>query len=173
MEGLIRCARPSDAQRLAEIYAPYVLHTAVTFENLPPDEAEMKKRLEEISRENPYLVLEENGVVTGYAYAHAYKARAAYSPTVELSVYVDEGRLGSGRGKRLALALLEALRADKRRYTAVANITRPNERSERLFLSLGFRKASEFQNVGYKLGAWQTVCDYILPLRSYDNNPSI
>ena len=173
MDRIIRKASPSDAKRIAEIYAPYVIKTAITFENTPPTEVEMKSRIEEISLSNPYLVLEEDGVVTGYAYAHAYKTRIAYSPTVELSVYVDENLLGGGRGKQLIKALLSLLKDHPGRFTAIANITYPNERSEKMFLSLGFRKVSEFTNVGYKFGVWQTVCDYIYPLKSYDGHPQL
>jgi len=171
MKRAIRFALESDAEAVAGIYAPYVNETAITFENTPPDASLMRSRIREISKNFPYLVLEEECGVTGYAYAHAYKPREAYSPTVELSVYVDKDKLGAGRGKMLTEALIEILKNDARRYTAIANITSPNEKSERMFLSLGFKKVSEFRNVGFKFGRWQTVCDYILPLKAYDEYP--
>ena len=122
----------------------------------------------EIQKDYPFLVIEEEGHITAFAYAHAYKQKAAYDPTVELTVYTNHTLLGKGRGRAIILSLLEELKKDPRRYTAVADITSPNERSEKMFLSLGFRKVSEFQNVGYKFGRWQTVCDYIYPLKKYE-----
>ena len=115
MDMLIRSVRETDADAISNIYAPYVLNTAITFENTPPDAEDMRSRIREISQNYPYLVLEEDGAVTGYAYAHAYKAREAYSPTVELSVYVDKDKLGEGRGRTLTEALIENLRNDPRR----------------------------------------------------------
>ena len=39
----------------------------------------------------PYLVAEVDGVVVGYAYATAYRARSAYRHTIEDSVYIADG----------------------------------------------------------------------------------
>ena len=167
MDYLIRPAQTSDAREISEIYRYYVLNTAITFDTVPPDEAEFKEKIAEIQKDYPFLVIEEEGRVTAFAYAHAYKSKAAYDPTVELTVYTDHALLGKGRGRAVILSLLEELKKDPRRYTAVADITSPNERSEKMFLSLGFEKVSEFKNVGYKFGKWQTVCDYIYHLKDY------
>ena len=167
MDYLIRSARLSDAREISEIYRYYVLNTAITFDTVPPTEDEIRERMTDIQKDYPYLVIEEEERVTAFAYAHAYKQKAAYDPTVELTVYTDCTRLGNGRGRAIISALLDELKKDSRRYTAIADITSPNERSEKMFLSLGFKKVSEFQNVGYKFGVWQTVCDYIYPLKEY------
>ncbi|MBQ1256258.1 MAG: N-acetyltransferase [Clostridia bacterium] len=168
MDYLIRPAQASDAREISEIYRYYVENTAVTFDTVPPAEGEIKARMADIQKNYPYLVIEEEGCVTAFAYAHAYKQKAAYDPTVELTVYADCSRLGKGRGRAIVTALLDELKKDPRRYTAIADITSPNPRSEKMFLSLGFKKVSEFQNVGYKFGVWQTVCDYIYPLKEYE-----
>ena len=167
MDYLIRPAQASDAREISEIYRCYVENTAITFDTLPPAEEEIKEKMAEIQKDYPYLVIEEDGKVTAFAYAHAYKAKAAYSPTVELTVYTDHKLLGKGRGRAIIQKLLDELKKDPRRYTAIADITSPNPRSEKMFLSLGFKKVSEFKNVGYKFGKWQTVCDYIYPLKEY------
>ena len=103
----IREATPEDAARVAEIYRPYVENTAVTFETVPPDEAEMRSRIVEHLKAYPYLVMEEDGRVVGYAYAGAFHERRAYRPTVELSVYMDEAFRGAGRGEALVRELPE------------------------------------------------------------------
>ena len=168
MNFLIRPARLEDAGEIAQIYRYYVENTAITFDTVPPTENEIREKISDISKNYPYLVIEEEGRVTAFAYAHAYKVKAAYDPTTELTVYTDHRLLGKGRGRAIILHLLDELKKDSRRHTAIADITSPNERSERMFLSLGFRKVSEFPNVGYKFGKWQTVCDYIYPLKSYE-----
>ncbi len=168
MDYLIRPARLSDAREISEIYRYYVENTAITFDTVPPAEDEIRERMTDIQNNYPYLVIEEENRVTAFAYAHAYKQKAAYDPTVELTVYTDSALLGKGRGRAIISALLDELKKDPRRYTAIADITSPNPRSERMFLSLGFQKVSEFKFVGFKFGKWQTVCDYIYPLKAYD-----
>ena len=73
----IRDARRSDVPAMLAIYAPFVEHTAVSFEYDVPTEAEFARRLEEHQAAFPWLVCEENGRVMGYAYAARSKARPA------------------------------------------------------------------------------------------------
>lgn len=58
----IRSATPADAPALLAIYAPYVAHTAITFEYDVPAEAEFARRIAETLKRYPYLVAEEDGV---------------------------------------------------------------------------------------------------------------
>ena len=67
MSLTLRTARPEDAQRLLDIYAPYVLRTAVTFEYEVPSLEEFRRRIENILRKYPYLAAEEDGQIVGYA----------------------------------------------------------------------------------------------------------
>ncbi len=169
----IRGAVPEDAARVSEIYRPYVENTAVTFETVPPDEAEMRSRIADHLKAYPYLVMEEEGRVVGYAYAGAFHVRRAYRPTVELSVYVDEAFCGAGRGEALVRALLARLKDDPRYYAAMAVIVHPNPRSERLFEHLGFELVGRFENVGWKLGAWRSVYNYLLRLKPNGGTPDM
>src|SRR4051794_41892413 len=66
--GLVRDAVPDDAVRCAEIYAPYVRDTAISFETEPPTAADMARRIADAQRDHAWLVLEDGGEVTGYAY---------------------------------------------------------------------------------------------------------
>ena len=94
----IRDVKIEDAKRLVEIYSPYVLNTAVSFEYEVPTLAEFEERIKNITKKYPYLVCEKDGKIIGYVYAHAYSPRKAYSWTVETSIYVDENfRRAGGR----------------------------------------------------------------------------
>ena len=75
---MIRSATTDDAGRLLEIYAYYVKNTAITFECDVPSPDEFRERIENTLRKYPYLVLEEDGTVLGYAYAGPFVGRAAY-----------------------------------------------------------------------------------------------
>ena len=95
----VRFARAEDAPALLSVYAQYI-DTPVTFETELPSAAEFRARVEEISAFYPYLVLEEERKIVGYAYAHRQMERAAYGWNAELSVYLDGAHLSRGIGKK-------------------------------------------------------------------------
>ena len=109
MKRRLRRARLEDVDALLVVYEPYVLETAVTFEYVVPCRDDFAGRLRHIGEEYPWLVLEEEGRVVGYAYAARHMERAAYQWNAVLSVYVDRARLGHGRGRALYGALLDLL----------------------------------------------------------------
>ena len=106
----IRSAVPDDAKRLLEIYAYYVANTAVSFEYDVPSEAEFRCRIQNILQKYPYLVLEEDGIIQGYAYAGIFKARAAYTHSCEVSIYVNHDAKRRGYGRKLYEALENRLK---------------------------------------------------------------
>lgn len=156
MEPLIRFAQPEDAAEIAGIYAPYVLETTVTFEYRVPEISEMARRIEEISRDFPYLVYISDGKIEGYAYASRHHERAAYGWDAELSVYVDRKNRKSGIGSALYKALLNLIGA-MGYYTAYAAIALPNEDSVRFHEALGFSPVCTFYKTGNKFGRWLDV----------------
>ncbi len=171
MESIrIRLARPEDADALLAIYIPYVTGSSITFEYEPPSTEEFARRIREISAHYPYLIAERDGLVLGYAYAGAYRSRAAYSWDVELSIYLRPEAQGCGAAGILYGALLELLRAQGV-YNAYACITHPNERSEHFHRARGFRTVGVFSHAGYKFGAWRDVIWMEKALRESDGEP--
>ena len=152
----IRDARDDDAAEIAAIYAPHVQGSAVSFEETPPDAAEMLARLRRVRERHPWLVAVRDGRIAGYAYAAEFRTRWAYRFTVETSVYVAPDAIGSGVGRTLMLELIARLRA-LGFHRAVAGATLPNDASARLHESLGFTFVGRFREVGRKLGAWHDV----------------
>ena len=107
----LRLADPlRDAEAVAAIYAPVVLETVISFEDVAPDATEMRGRMERVLAWAPWLVAEANGTVVGYAYAARHRERAAYRWSVDLSAYVAETWRGQGVGRALYDRLLELLR---------------------------------------------------------------
>lgn len=86
---IIRVVKQEDIKRILEIYAHYVKNTAITFEYDVPDLQEFQNRVYSIMERYPYLVVEVNGVVHGYAYAVAFIRRAAYEWSCEATIYLD------------------------------------------------------------------------------------
>ena len=110
MNVLIRDVCLEDTEKLLQIYEPYVLKTAITFEYDVPSSEEFVNRIKKITKRYPYLVAEVNGRIIGYAYASTFKDRAAYDWCVETSIYLSEEQKGKGIGKRLYQALEEELK---------------------------------------------------------------
>ena len=105
----IRNATIEDAERILDIYDYYVKNTAITFEYNTPSLDEFKGRMKKTMLRYPYLVIEEDGVIQGYAYAGTLKDRAAYDWSCELSIYLDRTSRQSGMGRKLYEALEDVL----------------------------------------------------------------
>ena len=107
---MIRNATIEDAERLLEIYAYYVKDTAITFEYDVPSLEEFRNRIAGTLKKYPYLVLEDDGIIQGYAYAGAFVGRAAYDRSCEMTIYLDHSSKGRGYGRALYEALEQALK---------------------------------------------------------------
>ena len=159
----IRTATPEDAEALAAIYAPYVENTSITFEYTVPSVKEFAERIRHTLARYPYLVAEKSGIPIGYAYASAFKGRAAYNWSVETSIYVKKSEKKSGIGKALYSALEKVLAAQN--ITNVnACIASPetddeylNHNSIQFHQHLGYSMIGEFHKCAYKFGRWYNM----------------
>lgn len=154
--GRVRGARSDDAAACARIYGDYVRGTAVSFETDPPATQEMERRIAAAVATHAWLVLEQDTVVVGYAYAGPVKDRAAYRWSCEVSVYLEQGRRRGGGGRALYAVLLPRL-VERGYRTAVAGMTLPNDASVGLHRAVGFETVGTYRRIGYKLGAWHDV----------------
>lgn len=168
----LRAAHAGDAAALADIYAPYVTDSFVSFETEAPDAAEMARRIENGGDLYPWLVAEAgDGRLMGYAYACAFRPRAAYRFSVETTVYCAAGLSRSGLGTRLYEALLQVL-AEQGFTQAIGAISLPNPASVGLHEKLGFTSAGTYRRVGWKLGAWHDVGLWQRPLADENTKPA-
>lgn len=167
---MIRLATSADTAALRAIYAQYI-DTAVTFAYTLPGEDEYRAAIEETARMYPYLVDEEDGRPTGYAYAHKLREREAYQWDAELSIYLDCAAVSRGLGTRLYSALLELLALQGVR-TVYGIVTAPNERSFALHERMGFTLAGTLRRTGYKAGEWRDVRWYEKQIAPYDAEPA-
>jgi phosphinothricin acetyltransferase len=160
----IRLADPAtDSARIAEIYAPAVIGSTISFEEVAPDAAEMARRMRSVLVRTPWLVAEEDGQVVGYAYASAHRERASYRWSVDISVYVDPAWHGRGVGRALYAALLPIL-VRQRFVNVYAGIGLPNPASVALHASVGMKLIGVYERVGWKMGRWVDVAWYGLRL---------
>ncbi|MEP7361220.1 MAG: N-acetyltransferase family protein [Chloroflexota bacterium] len=167
----IRLADPAtDSARVAQIYAPAVVGSTTSFEEIVPDAAEMAKRMRAVLARTPWLVADVDGGVVGYAYASSHRERAAYRWSVDISVYVDPAHLGQGIGRALYEALLPVLR--RQRFVNVyAGIGLPNPASVALHGKIGMTRIAVYERVGWKMGRWVDVAWYGLRLSEPTGSP--
>lgn len=154
----IRGAQMEDAGRLLEIYSYYVEHTAITFEYESPSLDEFRARMEKTMARYPYLVLEEGGVLQGYAYAGTFIDRRAYDWSCEVTIYLDRNATGKGMGRRLYGALEDALKkmGILNLYACIAYPEQCDEylttNSADFHAHLGFEKVGSFISADISLG---------------------
>ena len=153
MEARIRFAREGDAARVLDVYRPYVERTAITFETEVPSLDAFAARVRDISSRFPYLLLEIDGALAGYAYAHRQAERAAFDWNAELSIYLAEGWTGRGLGAPL-YALLMRLLEMQGYVNFYAVITGSNVGSVAFHERMGFTRCGLHERTGYKFGAW-------------------
>lgn len=156
----VRDASAADAQRLLEIYSYYVKNTAITFEYDAPSIEEFRGRIERVTARYPYLVIEQDGVIMGYAYAGPFVGRAAYDWCCELTVYLDPAAKGRGLGRRIYQALEDALKGMGilNLYACIGCTDSPDQyltnNSAQFHAHLGFTEVGRFKKCGYKFGRW-------------------
>ena len=151
----IRDCRPDDLAAVTAIYRETVLFGTASFELVPPDQDEIARRHAALlAAGHVWLVAERAGAVVGYAYESAYRPRPAYRWTVENSVYVDAPARGSGIGRRLLAALIDAATERGFRQMIAVIGDSANIASRRLHEGAGFSPVGTFRHVGWKHGQW-------------------
>lgn len=158
MSGVhIRPAELSDAPALMAIYNPVVETSTATFDLVPRTLEEQREWLADRSGARIVLVAEdEQGTVVGYAALSPYRDRAAYSTTVEDSVYVHDEHHGRGIGRLLLEAIVDAARAHGF-HAVMARIVADHEASIALHTVCGFEVVGHEREVGRKFGRWLDV----------------
>lgn len=159
----IRDARRDDARSLLEIYSYYVENTAISFELTTPSLSEFERRITEIQEHYPYLVIENDGRIEGYAYAHLFVGRDAYSYSAETTIYLDHNSQRNGYGRMLYEELENRLK-QMGIINLYACIGVPSEEDEYLtnnsmdFHShLGYKTVGTFRNCGRKFNKWYSM----------------
>lgn len=171
-EITIRMANERDAEEILAIYAPYVLHTAITFEYVVPTVEEFKERIKKTLKKFPYLVAVKDGSILGYAYVSPFKERAAYDWAVETSIYIKEECKAGGIGKKLYLALEDILKKQNI-INLNACIAYPNPQSVGFHEHMGYKTVAHFTKCGYKFDTWydmiwmeKMIGEHIIPPKS-------
>ncbi|MEU8576091.1 GNAT family N-acetyltransferase [Streptomyces asoensis] len=169
-EVQVRPGVGSDLEALTSLYNHYVRETAITFDTVAFTAEERRPWLLSHPEDGPYRLMVATQAdsqdipgasqeILGYATSSPYRPKAAYSTSVEVTVYVAPHAGGRGIGTLLYEALFEAL-ADEDLHRAYAGIAQPNEASARLHERFGFRHVGTYREVGRKFGRYWDVAWY-------------
>ena len=150
--------RPAEARDIASIrgiYAHHVRHGLASFEETPPNAAEIARRWKKaIRRGLPYLVAESEGIVVGFAYANLFRERSAYRFAVENSVYIVPRLHRCGIGSILLDELILRCEAAGYRQMVAVIGDSANIASIALHRNKGFEMAGTLPGIGFKFGRW-------------------
>lgn len=159
----IRDVRIEDAPELLALYRYYVENTAISFEITTPSEDEFRDRITKITQKYPYLVIERDGRIEGYAYAHAFIDREAYDHCCETTIYLRHGSQRHGLGR----ALYEALEKKLKKagiislYACIGIPEKDDEyltsNSAEFHRHMGYKTVGVFKNSGRKFGRWYSM----------------
>jgi len=162
-EVQVRPGTEGDLAPLTELYNHYVHETAITFDTAVFTAEERRPWLLSHPEDGPHRLMVATDThsqeILGYATSSPYRPKAAYSTSVEVTVYVAPGAGGRGVGTLLYKALFEAL-AGEDVHRAYAGIVQPNEASTRLHERFGFQYVGTYREVGRKFGRYWDVAWY-------------
>ena len=152
----IRDSTDSDFATITAITNQIIATTAIHFGYEPLADNELVAMWRAQRAQFPWLTMEQDGVIIGYAKAGTWRARAAYQWTCETTIYMSEATRGQGFGRQLYTALLAACKARGFR-SAIGGITLPNPGSVALHEALGFVPVGVVVDAGKKFDRWHDV----------------
>ena len=148
---------PEDACQIAGIYNYYIENTIITFEEVKVTKDIIAERIKKITAKGyPFLVYEQEGKITGYAYLNNWRERSAYDITLETSVYMDKDFTGEGAGSLLYAQLIERSK-EIGIHSLIGVISLPNDVSRELHRKFGFKLIGNFRESGVKFGKYIDV----------------
>lgn len=155
----VREIKDTDIKACLDIYNYYITDTLYTFETEKLSLETFKKRVDEIKKDYPYFVCEENGEILGYCYLNRYKPRGAYYPTCEISIYVKNGSTHKGIGS-LLLKSVEAAAFGKYE-NIISAVSDVNSACNLFHLKHGYSFLAAFPNIARKFGTSLGLTYYI------------
>jgi phosphinothricin acetyltransferase len=157
--GVVR-TRPialGDSEATRAIYNLEVLESTVTFDIVPRTPEEQVRWIEQHLGGHPAIVaVDDDDTVLGFASLSPFRARAAYSPTVEDSIYVHRDSRGRGVGELLLREIL-VVGTNHGFHSVMARIVGGHDASITLHRKCGFREIGCEREVGRKFGRWLDV----------------
>lgn len=156
----VRTATIDDAEAIRAIYNAEVATATSTFDLVPRTLGDQRRWLAARSGAFAAIVAVDESTpddpIAGFAALSPYKDRAAYSTTVEDSVYVDRAFASRGVGTALLARLVDIARSSGF-HTVIARIEAGGMTSRALHRKCGFELVGIERQVGRKFGRWLDI----------------
>ena len=150
----IGAALESELPAILEIYNEVLSSSTAIFTDTPVTLEERSAWWRaRLAQGYPVLVAREPAGVLGFASFGDFRPWPGYRFTVEHSVHVRADGRGRGAGSALVRALIGRAAA-LGKHVMVGGVDASNAASIRFHERLGFEKAGELREVGYKFGRW-------------------
>lgn len=151
----VRLAVVDDAEAMRTIYNHEVENHTTTLDLVPRSLEAQRDWISQRSGAFSAVVaqLDDHDQVVGFASLSPYRERAAYSTTVENSVYVSRAHGGRGIGRAMMDHLIEVAR-DSGFHSMIARIEASGEASLALHRACGFELVGIERQVGRKHRKW-------------------
>lgn len=162
---IIPCDEARHSEAIRNIFNEAIATSTALYEYQPRNPATMKAWFE-MKRKGGFPVIvavSEQDELLGFASYGAFRAFPGYKYTVEHSVYVDARFRGRGVGRALLQEIVNV--AQKNDFHVLLGVIDcSNQASITLHERLGFTRAGELHQAGYKFGRWLDVAFYQLIL---------
>ena len=153
----IRKAIESDAARIAEIWNPLIRETSVTFTTVEKTSSSLTADLAlKAELGHPFLVLEQEGIVQGFATYGFFRPGPGYLRTMEHTVILAPAIHGQGAG-RLLMARLGQYASSRDVHSLIGGVSSENSAGIAFHRRIGFEESARLSEVGYKFDRWMDL----------------
>jgi L-amino acid N-acyltransferase YncA len=146
-----RPATPADVPAIATIYNQGITDRVATFETEPRSPEDIAAWF---TSDRLIMVAENSGAVVAFAASFPYSTRPCYAGVNEFSVYVAREARGTGAGRAVLTALIEAANAHGL-YKLTSRVFPENVASRGLLKRLGFDEIGIHRRHGKLDGQWR------------------
>lgn len=150
-----RNVKQLDAERIQEIYRPYILHTNYNLDSELPSVEQLKNRINSTKSHLPFVVVECDNIVMGFAYISPFYHYALTNAGL-LSIYVAEDCPIKGVGYQLLNTIENCLMDTDLEYI-ISSIVTDNQRSIRFHEKNGFEEMMYLPDFACKNGQFLDV----------------
>ena len=151
---MLRAADDTDAQAICAIMNQVIRETSITFKDVEKTPADVLLEIKKAQTNDcPFLVIETDGVVQGYATYSPFRAGSGYRRTMEHSVAISPTAQRAGFGYALMSALEEQARANKV-GSLIGAISAENSEGLAFHSALGFVEVGRIPMAGWKFSRW-------------------
>lgn len=151
---ILRQARKSDAQAVADIWNDVMRDSARTFTTAEKTVAGIREDI--TARGAGFQVVELDGQVAGFATYFPFRSGPGYAHTKEHSIILSEQACGQGIGSKLMTRLEDAARTEGV-HSLIAGVSGENPDGIAFHAAIGFHEVARLPEVGFKFGRWMDL----------------